>query len=110
MWGAEAASFDAVEGSLDRVLDAVPSLEALRSRLEANPDLARWEAELRLRRAALASEKAARIPDLEASVGYLQYDPGTERVSELQRQPEQSRRHADAPGGHRGEPAQPRRD
>jgi hypothetical protein len=37
--------------------------------LEATPDLARWDAELRLRRAAVSSEKAARIADLEASVG-----------------------------------------
>ncbi len=79
MWGAEAAAFDTVEGSLDHVMDAVPSLGALRVRLAVNPDLARWEAELRLRRAAVAAEKAARIPDLEASVGFLQFEEdGTE--------------------------------
>ena len=55
-------------------LHAVPSLEALRSRVETNPDLARWDEELRLRRAALASEKAARVPDLAASVGYQQFE------------------------------------
>ena len=79
MWGAEVAFFDTTEGSLDHVQEAVPSLETLRTRLDTNPDLARWDAELRLRRAALAAEKAARIPDVEASVGYLQFeDDGTD--------------------------------
>jgi len=79
MWGAEAATFDTADGSLDRVLQAIPPLASLRSRLETNPDLARWEAELRLRRAALSSEKAARVPDMKASVGYLQYgEDGTD--------------------------------
>lgn len=74
MWGADGVAFDAVEGNLGRVLDAVPSLSSLRPKLDANPDFARWEAEHRLRRAALAAAKAARVPDLETSVGYLQYE------------------------------------
>jgi len=74
MWGAETAAFDTAEGSLDHVPNAAASLEELRSRLEFNPDLARWDTELRLRRAALASQKAARVPDLKASLGFLQYE------------------------------------
>ena len=69
IWGAETATFDRAVGRLARDNGALPPLDALRTRLEATPDLARWDAELRLRRAAVSSEKAARIADLEASVG-----------------------------------------
>lgn len=82
MWGAEQAAFTSVEGSLNAVLEAVPSLESLRPFLARNPDLARWETELRLREAALAGEKAARIPDLEGSVSYLQFEEdGTDALA-----------------------------
>jgi cobalt-zinc-cadmium efflux system outer membrane protein len=79
LWGAERADFEDVQGSLDEPPQAIPSLDELRPHLAGNPDLARWEAELRLRRATLASETASRIPDLEGSVGYLQFEEdGTE--------------------------------
>lgn len=74
MWGAERAGFYAVEGTLDPVLQVIPPLEELRAYLTNNPDLARWEAELRLRRATLSSVKAQRIPDVEGSVGYVQFE------------------------------------
>ena len=82
MWGAEEDEYESVQGNLDHVIEAVPSLNALRPHLALNPDLARWEAELRLRQATLSSEKAARIPDLEGSVGYLQYEEdGTDALA-----------------------------
>jgi cobalt-zinc-cadmium efflux system outer membrane protein len=82
MWGAEQADFEMAAGSLDRVLGAIPSLAALRSRLSRNPDLARWEVELRLRQATLSSERAARIPDLQASVGYQKFEEdGTDALA-----------------------------
>lgn len=82
MWGAEQAAFVEVQGKLDHVSRSIPALESLRSRLTDNPDLARWEAELRLRRATLSSEKAARIPDLEGSVGYVQFEEeGTDALA-----------------------------
>jgi cobalt-zinc-cadmium efflux system outer membrane protein len=74
MWGAETTSFDAADGSLDGTLRALPSLGVLRSRLEQHPDLERRSAELRLLDAGLAAEKAARVPDLAASIGYLQFE------------------------------------
>lgn len=74
MWGVEQVSFGDVEGSLDGVLQDIPSLDTLRSRLALNPDLARGEAELRLRRAVVSAERAARVPDLEASVGYRHFE------------------------------------
>ena len=82
MWGAEQTKFEHVEGNLDSVLEEIPALNVLRARLSLNPDLARWDAELRLRQAMLSSEKAARIPDLEASVGYLRFEEnGTNALS-----------------------------
>ena len=82
MWGAERVTFEGVAGSLDGVLGSIPSLDILRPRLSLNPDLARWDAELRLRRASLSSEKAARVPDVEASVGFLQYEEdGTDALA-----------------------------
>lgn len=79
MWGAERAEFEEVRGKLDQIPRVIPALDDLRPRLARNPGLARWTAELGLRRAALAAEKAARIPDLEGAVGYLQFEEdGTE--------------------------------
>ena len=74
MWGMQAATFEAAEGSLELSLDPIPALEALKPRLAGNPLLARWESELRLRRAALGAARAARIPDLQAKLGYAQYE------------------------------------
>jgi cobalt-zinc-cadmium efflux system outer membrane protein len=74
MWGARQADFEGVTGDLGQVIQGVPSLEVLRLHLAKSPEMARWEAELRLQRAFLASEKAARIPDLEGAVGYVQYE------------------------------------
>lgn len=79
MWGAERAEFQDARGKLDQILRVIPTLEELRPCLAQNPDLARWKAELGLRQATLSSEKAARIPDLKGSVGYLQFkEDGTD--------------------------------
>lgn len=81
MWGGEEALFESVEGALDRVLEEVPSLSELRPKLEESPNAARWGAELRHRRMALSAERAACIPDVEASVGYLQFEEdGTDAI------------------------------
>ncbi len=74
MWGAQQAGFENVQGDLKSVMNDVPALEVLQLHLANNPELARWETELRLRQAALSAERAARIPDLQGSVGYLQYE------------------------------------
>ena len=74
MWGDEHPRFEGVQGDLDRIPDTIPALEALRSRLPVSPGLARWDAELQLRRAELASMKAARVPDMEAFFGYQRFE------------------------------------
>jgi cobalt-zinc-cadmium efflux system outer membrane protein len=74
MWGAQEVSFDAVEGAIKSPLSSIPALAELRSRLDGHPKLARWDSELRLRRAELGGAKAARIPDLKAKLAYAQYE------------------------------------
>ena len=74
LWGTEAPMFRGVEGDLDAVPESVPAIEAFRSRLAANPDVARWGAELQHRRDILSSERAARVPDIEASIGFLRFE------------------------------------
>ena len=73
MWGSEQPRFQTVEGDLGTVLDSIPTMEMLRPGLSGSPALARWEAELRLRLAVLSSETAARVPDLQASVGLQRF-------------------------------------
>jgi cobalt-zinc-cadmium efflux system outer membrane protein len=81
-WGAECAAFEEASGYLDRDLEAVPPPETLRARLAANPDLAGREAEIRLRQAALSAEKAARVPDLDAAIGYQRFEEdGTDSLA-----------------------------
>jgi len=72
MWGGRQAAFEKVKSNFDDISTDIPSLDSMLEKLPQNPALARQEAELRLSRAALSSERAARIPDLQVSVG-LQY-------------------------------------
>lgn len=82
MWGAEQPHFRQAAGNFESVLDHLPAVELLRLRLFSNPDLARSDAELKLRQAALASEKAARAPDLEASIGIQRFEEdGTDSLA-----------------------------
>lgn len=82
MWGSEQPHFQKAQGSIDDIAGSIPTMEVLRSRLTTSPDLARWDAELRLRKAALSSEKAARVPDLEASLGLQRFEEdGTELLA-----------------------------
>ncbi len=57
-----------MEGALD-VAREVPLFEMIASFIERNPDVARWRDEMALRRADVALEKAARIPDPILGIG-----------------------------------------
>jgi len=82
MWESEQPHFQKVGGDFDDVLAALPSLEILRLHLSSNPDVARGHVELKLRQAALAAEKAARVPDLEASIGLQRFEEdGTDSLA-----------------------------
>jgi outer membrane protein, heavy metal efflux system len=74
LWGVELPHFRKARGDMDIIAESVPPIEVLLARLAVNPDLARWDAELRLRAAALSSAKAARVPDLKASVGFQRFE------------------------------------
>jgi len=82
MWGAEEARFETVRGDFESVSDSIPSLNSLQPRLSESPELSRWEAEIRLREAVVASEKAARVPDLDAAIGVQRFEEdGTDSIA-----------------------------
>ena len=82
MWGSDQASFEAVAGDPERTRDAIPALATLKPHLSLNPELARWDSEIRLRRAALRAARTARVPDLKAAVRYAHYEEdGTDAFS-----------------------------
>ncbi|MDR2549905.1 MAG: TolC family protein [Desulfobulbus sp.] len=70
--GLETASFQRVSGKLE-TLAPIPSAEDLNAYLDRNPDIARWVKEKEQRDAALAMEKAKRIPDVTISGGMQYY-------------------------------------
>lgn len=79
MWGQAQPVFGRIEGNLDYVISQLPAWEQLHSSLAGNPDIARWEDELVLRRAALQQAKAARLPDVTILAGIDHFrDTGTE--------------------------------
>ncbi len=67
--GLDQPRFDDVAGDLDRIT-VIPPFKVFIASLKNNPGLKRWRAELARRRAALALEKANRIPDLRVSGGF----------------------------------------
>lgn len=68
-FGASKASFGDALGEFD--LDEPPApFETLEGQLSDLPDLARWFAELERRSSLLASERASRVPDLAATLGF----------------------------------------
>jgi len=67
-WGSEQERFDRAEGDLEAVAEP-PGLATLLARVDANPDLARFASEVERRRAALALERAKRIPDVTVGAG-----------------------------------------
>ncbi len=72
MWGSAKPTFLRVKDDLHTIPE-VPDLTVLLTRLPANPDLARWTAEVEQRQAVLAQEKAARLPDVTVAGGVRRY-------------------------------------
>jgi cobalt-zinc-cadmium efflux system outer membrane protein len=67
-WGSLSPGFGPAEGELGAVAPP-PSDATVRSRLERNPELARWDREIARRAAVVALEDAQRIPDVVAGFG-----------------------------------------
>lgn len=74
VWGDSKPLFETVTGAFETVLASIPSIESLEADLETNPDLARWDAEMALRKATVAMERSMAIPDLHASAGVQQFE------------------------------------
>ncbi len=82
MWGNPEPRFKTARGEFDSILGAIPPLQTLNSHLAMNPDLARLDAELHLNMAKLSAEKAARVPDIKATVGFQSYEEdGTDALA-----------------------------
>jgi cobalt-zinc-cadmium efflux system outer membrane protein len=67
-WGASEPTFSVLAGDLD-VVSAVPSEADLVQRMASTPELARWQAEVATRRAAVDLADARRIPDVTLGLG-----------------------------------------
>ncbi len=67
-WGETSPSKLTAEGDLES-LTAAPPLEVLTGRIEQNPDIARWAAEIDRRRAAVELARAEGVPDLTIGAG-----------------------------------------
>jgi len=74
-WGQWQASFTRVAGDL-RALPPNPDGEELAAAAPESPEIARWQAEIAQREAALGVERAARIPSIELSIGARQHPLG----------------------------------
>jgi outer membrane protein, heavy metal efflux system len=67
-WGAKKATFPSVSGNLEE-LRPIPSLESLKTKLQANPELAKWTTERQKREATLSVARAEAHPDLTLNAG-----------------------------------------
>ena len=68
-WGSVEPEFADARGTLERI-STPPGLDHLRDRLDANPDIARWQTELAQRKATVALERAVGKIDLVAGGGF----------------------------------------
>ncbi len=67
-WGSLSPNFKRVTGPLYQIAH-VPSFETLSERMQNNPDLARWAAEMTQRTATIDLEEANAVPDLRVGAG-----------------------------------------
>jgi cobalt-zinc-cadmium efflux system outer membrane protein len=72
-WGSSSPSFTAVRGELD-IPEYIPVADEPDSLVALNPEILRWSAEIDRHRAALALERALRIPDLTLSGGVRRFE------------------------------------
>ncbi len=76
-WGESQARFEWVRGDLG-TLPPLPALDSLLAAAPESPELARWNAEVGQREAAIAVERARRIPDVTVSLGARHYAEGSD--------------------------------
>ncbi len=73
VWGSIAPRFSKAVGTMERVSD-IPAYENVQALLGQNPGIARWAQEMEQRLAALALERARRVPDLTVGVGVQRFE------------------------------------
>jgi outer membrane protein, heavy metal efflux system len=73
LWGSPEATFTAVAGDLKAEPAPLPSLTAIAARIDQNPELARWAAEMSQREAALALERSKAALDVTVVAGYRRF-------------------------------------
>jgi cobalt-zinc-cadmium efflux system outer membrane protein len=73
VWGSFTPRFSKAVGVMDRIED-VPAYEGIQALLAQNPNIARWAEEMEQRLAALALERARRVPDLTVGVGVQRFE------------------------------------
>lgn len=76
-WGESTAGFARARGELGAIPD-LPPLAALLAAAPESPDLARWNAEIAQREAAIALERTRRTPDVTFSVGARHFAEGSD--------------------------------
>ncbi|MBY0401380.1 TolC family protein [Myxococcota bacterium] len=74
-WGQSQASFDRATGDL-WTLPPTPNESTLLAVVQESPELARWDAEIAQREAAVALERSARIPSVEVSLAGRHHELG----------------------------------
>jgi outer membrane protein, heavy metal efflux system len=73
LWGSSTPAFITVEGDLQATPPSLPSLSDLATKVQQNPELARWATELVQREAAVSLERAKGVPDVSVSAGYRRF-------------------------------------
>lgn len=76
-WGEAQPQFARARGALDAT-PPVPELARLEAAVPESPELARWNAEIGQREAAVALERSRRIPDVTVSLGARHYAEGSD--------------------------------
>lgn len=72
-WGSADVYFDKVEGDFDSVID-IPDIEQLVGIVIRNPDLARWDDEIKFRQATVDLERSRAIPDVTVGGGVKKFE------------------------------------
>jgi outer membrane protein, heavy metal efflux system len=71
-WGSDEPRFEKAAGEFSKIIPP-PEIEPLVQSISQNPDLARWEQEIKRNQASLNLERSLRFPDLELGGGIKRY-------------------------------------
>lgn len=72
-WGSSTPLFEKAVGDFHKV-EPIPSFEQLAELISNNPDMARWEAEIEYRKAAVSLERFEAAPDISVGLGIRRFE------------------------------------